>query len=769
MARLICRWPNGAAPTAKQASAAGIGAWLVAMHTLETTHGQGDLVVAAEQEALQLCGLPFALEWHLDQPPNPRRLERVAEQLQDWLAHPRYLRWQGKTPLWIADPDQLSCSAEIPALLQQLLGSGILLWGRGQLDWGLDGNYGSPLQDWPCQELDSGQLNYQSFLYHAYRWPATAAATQIPAVLACSAAEERRFANASSVLYQEWLTVSCRRADLCHSSGEQPWALVENWAGHHRWWQSTPPPVGKCVDKITPAPHGLPTPICIHWGVMRATHPALLVHADQGLQLESLLGIVADGEQPTLDIYVSTLIGEGKAIAQRLQQLGWQQGVVVEVAHADSDLGPFVEALLPRAIASGHSWVVRLNASQSHIPKEHIPQTEQLWQAIASQEALDTITEAFRRQPNLGLVAAPGALIPASTCLHNTGSEILPCLRRYGLSMHTWFKQPIVAGGMFAARVQALQLLLRLKPSRNCKLCLEHLVAALVMRSGYRIHALASSSLSQPPWSYGRAAPRACERLKRGLIGHCSMPKSWAPAEAKAAVSTELDWCVLVGHPSPWLLELALSTSRPVLVVCANASENHLLRQLQTQMHPYQLQVREALVGAKKAELRWYNYNDSRHNSTLTPHHLQQLYPNLQLESSEPIQQLPLSTLLEEWTWATGHRGWLLAEGHANPEELLLGAGPWLHYFAEVWLTGLAEIETNPEASWQRLLNQALLLPLGDGRWLRNEKAWLRRQIRELSTSNSNLTYQIDQLQADLNDIENQLETLLQLIDNRIH
>lgn len=787
MARLICRWPSRAVPTAEQAEAAGIGAWLVQVHLPMNNPEQGELVVAAEWQTLQACGLPFALEWRLGECPSTEQLQQMAELLQPWLREPLYLRWRQQSPLWIFDPEHLPPEAEALQPLQQLLGPHVRLWGGGPQGQTLDGTYIRPLLDLPCQRLSNHQLNYESFLFHAHHGTASTA-VHVPAVLACDPARERQFGNAAAGLYNEWLALACSWADLWHGPGEAPWVLVEDWPGHRRWWTaptSTQPaadPTGRQGLQSSSAPAAAPPAACISWGAMVARHPALLVHAYHLELLEPMLQHLDDGERPALDLYVSAPLGQGEAIAEVLVRLGWQRVLIVEVANRGRDLAPFVLELLPRVLAAGHPWLVKLHTKHSSHLGDGASWGEHLWQSLANPAALVSMAEQFRERPELGLVAAPGTLLPAGISLDRNASQLLPLLQRSALPPHWWLQQPMVAGSMFAARSEALRPLLDLglngeafdaeQGQRDGALAhaIERLVAALVLRQGFRIGTLSGSGDAVPGFGYRWAAPSARERLEL-IAGEDARRQAKATTSGgRRPLSAEIDWCVLIGPGSPEMLEVVLASGVPLLVVCANPGSSPWLQALQSQLLPHQLGVCTAVPGAGADERRWYRYNDPRHDGLRPPGDLQTLYPNLQLVASEPLRQLPLSAILEQWPWAEGNRGWLVVESqpsrHNTVESLLQGTGAWLQRFAAVWMAGGPSIpaeERGPSAeppAWHRWLEQACLYPEADGRWQRDQRIWLEQRVRDRALQHEGLTDELTALQSSLASITAERDAL---------
>jgi len=525
MAQLICRLPGDGLPPVEQARTAGISAWLVS----GMLQANGKLALNAPASWLDAPGghLPFCLEWHMTHSLTPRQENGVAQQLSPWLNHPNYVRWRGRTPLWLRDPEQLSHPTLASKRLRLLLPAQAAFCGGGKLGSGLDGRYERPKKDLGCRRVNREQENYESFLYHAHHHVEADLQTDagcevvVPAVLPLSAMEEVRYSNANALNYGEWLAQARAWADLWHGSDAEAWVLVEQWDGHHRWHSPA----------STTAPAALePTGTAIAeqrqwtgWGHFDPSQPALLMHGFHLDLLRSQLGELLDElkrEQLGVPcLYVSTPLDQLEAARALLIGQGWPSVEIVGVTNRGRDIAPFVRELLPRALKQGHPWFVKLHTKRSEHLGDGQAWGEHLRQQLGTATGLRTIATRFAEQPRLGLLAPAGTLLPSSVSLHHNASHLQALLPQLHMSSRWLLQKPFVAGSMFAARPEALAPLCELplplhafEPEQHQRdgtlaHALERLVAAVAIQQGWQVQESAGSGASVPQFGHGWAAP----------------------------------------------------------------------------------------------------------------------------------------------------------------------------------------------------------------------------------------------------------------------
>jgi hypothetical protein len=508
MTLLICRLPKEGRPTAQEARAAGITAWLVpaqlsAQHSLELDGA----IAWLEAEGNTL---PFCLEWHLPEALTPAQEAQAAALLRPLLAHANALLWQGRTPLWIANPEQLSQLHFSRRRLQVQLGPHCALWGGGPLGEGLDARYDRPSQDVACQVINGEQANYESFLFHAHRLKASPQ-LRVPAVLALANERAGVYANARAEHYNEWLGQVSAWADLRQPPGQHGLVLVDDWHGHRRWYRPGPQPV--------PSSHATPTPaVSERWGTPAQQNPAVVVHGFHLDLLPALLQGLGQGEEPALDLYLSTPREQSEQAAAVVRQLGWQRAEIVGVENRGRDVAPFLQELLPRVLANGHPWLLKLHTKRSEHLSDGASWRQHLRAQLASSQACEQLSELFAADPDLGLIAPGGSLLPTSISLCENGRHLRELLEALEIESRWWLEQHFVAGTMFAARTAALSPLASQQPapkayeSEQGQLdgtlahALERLIAAVVLQAGYRLEELPADGAKVPGFGYGHAA-----------------------------------------------------------------------------------------------------------------------------------------------------------------------------------------------------------------------------------------------------------------------
>lgn len=502
MVRLICRAPSDHWPSAQEAQERDISAWLIPV----TLDGDGQLLPAGPADGP--ADLLFCLEWQLPHPLSPNQQRKAAQQLRPWLNHPLQLRWRGQRVLWIARPERLSHPHWATRQLQLALGNDLLLWGRGPAAAGLQGCYEQPLQDWRCRRVNGEQHDYESYLFHAHHRSA-AGNLVVPAVQPWTPALEHSHVNSGAEPYNEWLRLACAWAELRHAPDESAWVLVEDWEGHRRWWRPAPPL----------AQHSSPCPVeqpAMQQAKTADPRPALVVH---GYHLEALEELLSPLCGPDMALYLSTPAEQVERAERICRTLGWREAEVVPAENRGRDMAPFVLDLLPRVLANGHPWLLKLHTKRSDHLDAGRAWAAHLQGSLASAATCRSFGDWFRTDPTAGLLAAPGTLLPSTISLDRNVVHLRWLLDALELPTAWWLDQPFVAGSMYAVRSAALAPLLTLQLNRDqfeaeqgqrdgtLAHALERLVAALVIRQGFTLRALSGDAQAVPPFGYGWAAP----------------------------------------------------------------------------------------------------------------------------------------------------------------------------------------------------------------------------------------------------------------------
>ena len=516
MVKLICRIPQDELPTAEEASAAGVSAWLIGARM----NFDGKLQIQAPEAWLHRPerSLPFCLEWQLPQALTPREERYTAGLLAPWLAQPSYLRWHGLTPLWIADPECLSHVRLVAQRLRLQLGPSLSLFGGGPQGSALDACYERPLRDIPCLAVNARQRHYGSFLHHAHHLGQHAAMTAlIPAVLAPGAgAEVEMFTGATADSYREWLELAMAWAALWHQPADDGLVLIESWEGHCSLWPL--PSASLSSSRPSPPPPARQTQT-MAWGEMVRANPAVLLHGFHLDLLGQTLQELQGDRSPPIDLYVSTPLDQLEATAALVRDIGWCRAEIVGVENRGRDIAPFLLELLPRVIANDHPWLLKLHTKRSIHLNEGDRWGQHLRRTLTKAAMCCEIDDWFARESDLGLIAPPGSMQPCTISLNRNAAHLQALLPRLALRGAWFLQQSFVAGSMFAVRCQALTPFVRLNLSiddfepelsqRDGTLAhaFERLLAPVVTQAGLQVRELSGNRDCTPRFGHGWAAP----------------------------------------------------------------------------------------------------------------------------------------------------------------------------------------------------------------------------------------------------------------------
>ena len=139
---------------------------------------------------------------------------------------------------------------------------------------------------------------------------------------------------------------------------------------------------------------------------------------------------------------------------------------------------------------------------------------EYLLNALLDPAIFENLLAQLRQDPNLGLIAPAGTLVPITLQLQNNGIHLLQLQRRTGIRGLDSLCSHFVAGSMFAGRVSVLEPLLKLKLQRNdfepemaqtdgtLAHSLERWIGVEVHHLGMRIDELPGDPRSMPGFGY---------------------------------------------------------------------------------------------------------------------------------------------------------------------------------------------------------------------------------------------------------------------------
>ncbi|MCT0225748.1 rhamnan synthesis F family protein [Synechococcus sp. CS-1328] len=534
MARWLCRLDPAELSQGEalvdEARRRGIGGWLLAV----TLDGKGQLSPALPLADLlqgQTQNLSFCLTCHLSEPLTPRGEEQAAAALAPFLAHPQAVRLAGRPLLVLQEPERLSHPQYSPQRLRLALQCGVRTAG---------GTADPPLLLHPSQTTAPASvpgfdgavetlaeptgptepITYERCLHQAHYRPLPPE-LWIPAVRTPKAEEESGHPGADADRYREWLELASAWSELWHDGRREAPVLLENWPAHRHWWDqgtaeapSPPPPA------LAPAPSTAPEPEVDErsWGEPHPSHLALLIHGFYLDRLESMLRPLAAGGAsdglPALDLYLSTPEPQLEEAAELLRLLGWPRVRIFGVANRGRDIAPFLRHLLPAALDCGHGAFVKLHTKAS----PHLELGEgwggHLVESLLARELLSQLGDRLSRDPELGLLAPSGTLLPTTVALNRNAAHLLPLLRQGNLSGRWFLGQRFVAGSMMAGRLEALRSLLKIpfplkafapeagQTDGTLAHALERWICAVVLAEGWTLEELPGPATAVPGFGY---------------------------------------------------------------------------------------------------------------------------------------------------------------------------------------------------------------------------------------------------------------------------
>lgn len=522
MVRWLCRWDLTATQNwtveTNNAQKLGIEAWLLPL----SWDGINQWQVHPLAEWLLSESAPpqsFCLEWEIPHPLSPAQEVRAAEVLAEWLASSAALRQENRPVLVLADPQHLSHGHFALPRLRSAINAG--LWRRGVKQvclllaansfQGMDGVVTSAERDITCQLIDN-KLNYESFLFHANQLK-PCPSVRIEAVLPLLAEQEEIYAHSSATNYREWLEIVDNWLNLLHAHEQgDHWLLIESWRGHSRWF---------ALEETTTTEHNgtklAPKKLTetINWGKPQANHHALLVHGFYLDQLNSILERLPQGEDQTIDLYLSTPLEKLEDCAVLVQRLGWKNIYMFGVENRGRDIAPFLNHILPMALANGHHTFVKLHTKSSPHLVDGNEWAEFMINSLFGREALVLIDAMLEANPQLGLLAPAGTLLPMGLCVSKNVNHLKNLLTQANLTGRWFLNQQFIAGSMMAGRLAALKPLIELsQPLEKYEAeygqtdgtlahAMERLLSGLPAAFGYQLKELPGNKSTTPSFGYG--------------------------------------------------------------------------------------------------------------------------------------------------------------------------------------------------------------------------------------------------------------------------
>jgi len=255
------------------------------------------------------------------------------------------------------------------------------------------------------------------------------------------------------------------------------------------------------------------------------------------------------------------------------------------------------------------------------------------------------------------------------------------------------------------------------------------------------------------------------------LIDAAAMPRLDATRQAAKTAS----WVVLVGRPSPDVLEAVLANQKAMFLALPDERARQGLVEARNGNLPEHVELAAMLIGAESGEVAWFHYNDSRHNGLVGPDALLANYPNLRLLSVELRPTSTLHDLLAGWEPAAGAGQGLLVLCDDAGLSWLPGAGQTLRRVEQLaWWP--SSVEPNSATTLDGLdaaLQEQWLVATAPGIWQHDESLAFRASVQaerdallhereQLISSNSQSEARIQELEAQYAALSAEREQLVQ-------
>jgi hypothetical protein len=539
MVHWFCCWEDDGTDPASQANEArrlGVDAW---MFELCWHPGQAMAIPAAMRwlAAQEKPAIGYGLQWQPARPLSPGDERQAMQALLPWLHNPAAELPLGRAVLVLAELNLLSSTRwALPRIRQSLklgsqsLGNPLPLLlalsdplGERAIN-ALDGTLARSNPVGSCQRVGT-RWNYESFLANAH-WHRPVQSTEQQSVRALGVEEETGYLHATAHAYQEWLMQSQAWTSLAHmSKPESNWILLESWLGHQRWgpeaaktgeWKGTKPLDSNALCSATSRPRPKTTER-YHWGNPRRDNPALFIHGFHPDILSNIFESIPGKIKGEWTLYLSTSIDHLAVVRELVGNRQWSQAIVIGCENKGRDMAPFLHELLPAALNEGHPWGLKLHTKRSSHLGDGNAWSQQLLQGLTAHQTVEALGHHFDHEPQLGLAAPPGCLVPLSVHLDRNAQWLGTVAETHHLDGKWLVEQMFPAGSMYAFRLKALQPLLewqaRLPPMEaeegqqdgTWAHAMERLVGASCGRAGMWMTELKGHRAGVPHFAYRQA------------------------------------------------------------------------------------------------------------------------------------------------------------------------------------------------------------------------------------------------------------------------
>ena len=489
----------------------GISGWIVPLIINQDGIIQG---VLWKNRSERLLAAPCII---LQSPLCPSQERKLISQLQNWWDTTETLRLFEKRILLISGISNLS-SAKFGLKKFKLLLKDVLILGLEEecSHRGIEMYFDCIIQ--ACTNTcnnHKNRINYLRNLKRAHH-DMNADGQLIPSVTGVAEKEQPHWVNASASNYQKWLRQAAAWSRIRYLNSLHSPIIINNWSSHLSWFNS---PIQKKKTPIGKEDSFSNPPTIIQWGERRKTNIALMIHGFYLDKLEEILHKLPPGGNqnglPGIDLYISIPSNDIDNAKKILQLQGWPRTYLAGIHNRGRDIAPFALHLLPEALRVGHTSFVKLHTKKS--PHLRIGRTwsDYLINSLLEEKFLATLNDRLKQNPQLGLIAPAGTLLPSSVALGSNLDHLENLIKIKQWDGSWVLKQRYIAGSMMAGRLSALEPFKELELSINqfeneesqtdgtLAHALERLISWQVLSQNLTIQLLENQAESVPEFGYG--------------------------------------------------------------------------------------------------------------------------------------------------------------------------------------------------------------------------------------------------------------------------
>lgn len=191
-------------------------------------------------------------------------------------------------------------------------------------------------------------------------------------------------------------------------------------------------------------------------------HPgiAVVIHAYYLDVFEEILEHIRQIRHIPLKLYISTPVGQGEAIRNRLVNSNLDY-CLHELPNHGRDILPFLK-LLPQIVQDGFATLVKVHTKKSTHRQDGDSWRKDLYAKLLDQQALSEAMSSFASDPSLGILGPAGHVVPMSFYWGSNALAVEKLACRLGISPAELSRASFVAGTMFFAKTSALLPLMNL-------------------------------------------------------------------------------------------------------------------------------------------------------------------------------------------------------------------------------------------------------------------------------------------------------------------